>query len=229
LKFHEAFEDDDYLYIITEYLDGKNIMEHIESRNVLSEQDVKGFMKQILSGLQYLHSKSIIHRDIKPENIMVISNDGHDIIKIIDFGIALSAKDRATQNVAGTMLYMAPEVFTKNVSFASDIWSCGIMTYIMLTGLYPYDETRDIVEQIRNGRVVFSQAFRDNYRQAYEFISKMLKIEPNSRSSANGLLKDDWLSKSNLHENPAEDRNRMERMKQFAVFLIHKIIINIEG
>jgi calcium-dependent protein kinase len=138
LKFFEILEDEDHYYIISELLQGGELYYKIIQLKSFSEQDCANIVKQILLGLNYMHSKNIIHRDIKPENILI--KEGFQI-KITDFGFArcFDPKGPGLTQHLGSPLYMAPEVVKKQAYGPKvDLWAVGIITYIMLLGKPPF-------------------------------------------------------------------------------------------
>lgn len=126
---------DSNIIMVMEYVDGKDLEKIIDSENRLPVYEALKYFKQILSALEYAHSKKILHRDIRPSNILVSKDD---VIKITDFGtsILLLGKDHATTKI-GSPPYMAPEQFEGKAVFASDIYSSGCLFYEMVTGFPP--------------------------------------------------------------------------------------------
>lgn len=124
-----------------EYCRGGTIIEALKRLRNKSEDVIAKIMRQLLSALSYMHSLHIIHRDIKLENIVLLSRAEDCItIKIIDFGTAVQNKHKLVQNypVAGTLSYLAPEVLSGTLTEKSDIWSTGVLMYILLTGSTPF-------------------------------------------------------------------------------------------
>ncbi|CAH1114334.1 unnamed protein product [Psylliodes chrysocephalus] len=133
-------------YIFLEYAEGGELFQLIEPDIGMPSASAQLFMKQLLCGVNYLHSKGIAHRDIKPENIL-ISADG--ILKISDFGLAtlfrFKGKERLLDKKCGTKPYLAPEVFQRPYrAQPADIWSCGIVFVAMLTGELPWSDTTEV-------------------------------------------------------------------------------------
>ena len=107
------------------------------------ENEAAIIMKQIISAIIYLHNKNIIHRDIKPENIVFNSEDS-DTVKLIDFGTSKNFTKDNLQGIVGSSYYVAPEVLLNKCSIKSDIWSCGVLLYILLCGYPPFDGSENI-------------------------------------------------------------------------------------
>ena len=141
-KILETFEDDKYIFIIMEYINGGNLFSFVKKRRKLSEKISKFLFRQIIEGIQHIHSKKIVHRDIKLENILI---DLNNKIKICDFGIGimLNSDDELIREQCGTPMYMAPEIILNSKKngykgYPVDIWSAGIALYIMLSGTLPF-------------------------------------------------------------------------------------------
>ncbi len=119
-----------------EYLQGGELFSKIKQSQFFSEKTAKEYMKMILQGVNYLHSKNIVHRDIKPENILF---DGTGHLKLVDFGTSKFAGKRKMKNTYGTPYYVAPEVLSEEYDIKCDIWSCGVILYILLSGSPPFN------------------------------------------------------------------------------------------
>ena len=148
MKVYEFFNKDNCLYIISELLSGGELIDKINENNHLNE-DVSAFlMKQIFSAVDFCHQKGIIHRDLKPENILIESEDEANkeyfTIKIIDFGTSGKLKNGEMFNLnVGTPLYISPEVLQNKYNEKCDIWSCGVIMYMMLSGQPPFKGDND--------------------------------------------------------------------------------------
>ena len=127
--------------IVTEYLQGGELFQRISSKTYdLTESKCKGFMRQVLEGLTYIHSKDIVHLDLKPNNVVCVSRDNEDQrVKIIDFGLARSLQGSPSLGLSmvGTLEFMAPEVMScRGTNTAADMWSTGVIVFMMVTGGY---------------------------------------------------------------------------------------------
>ena len=155
-KILEVFNDEEYMLIIMEYINGGNLFSFVKKRRKLSEKMARFLFRQIILGIQHIHSKNVVHRDIKLENILIDFNNN---VKICDFGIGrvLKSTDELLYDKCGTPMYMAPEIILANEGngyrgFPVDIWSSGITLYIMLSGKLPFnlDEDLDDIEGYNN-------------------------------------------------------------------------------
>ena len=155
-------------------------------------------MKQILSAVNYCHKSKIIHRDLKPENILISQRNkkGFNIIKIIDFGTAIlfNKKDK---NLAGSIYYLAPEIISKNRKYTEkcDIWSCGIIMYILLTGKPPFngDSDEEILKKILQNHLDLEKyPWSVISLKAKDLIKKLLETDTKKRITAEEALNHEW-------------------------------------
>ena len=146
------YEDDVHFFLIMDLLKGGELFDEIVRRKKFTEKDAAEIMIQIFQSVNYLHKRCFLHRDLKPENICLDSNSK---IKIIDFGTARKfTKGKKLRQVIGTPFYMAPEIFTdKKYNEKVDLWSLGIVMYILLTGKSPYfgNDDEKIIAQAKKG------------------------------------------------------------------------------
>jgi calcium-dependent protein kinase len=168
-------------------------------------------MKQVLSCINYCHQNHIVHRDLKPENILLEQNKEFDQIKIIDFGTSLVIDEgKKLDEKLGTPYYIAPEVLAKNYGQKCDIWSCGVITYILLSGIPPFNGATDqeIMKKVKIGKFSFSDPIWNSISdQAKDFITQLLTKDQNKRPSAEQALKHPWIEQANIltKENVSND------------------------
>ena len=197
-KFHDYYFENNFIYIIIELLSGGDLLdEHYNHTGNNSEKAISKIISQILSGIHHLHTRNICHRDIKTENILYKSENS-DIVKIIDFGSAVEfSPNHPLTEKAGTAYYVAPEVLKGDYNEKCDIWSCGIVLNILLTGIPPYtgDNEDEIKENIKKGGYdVFNNPKLSNISSsAKELLHKMLISDPSLRPSALECLNNDWI------------------------------------
>lgn len=184
---------------MTELCQGGELFDKIIGEKKFTENKAAETMKQILGAVNYLHSKNIAHRDLKPENILYESNKPNAEMKIVDFGtsIAYDPREKMKQRF-GTAYYIAPEVLEKKYDSKCDIWSCGVILYILLCGYPPFNAANDelIMEKVRIGKYSYDSA-EWNYvsKEAKDFISKLIEKDPKKRYSAIEALQDPWITK----------------------------------
>ena len=204
IKIFEYYVDNKNHYIITELITGGELYETIAKSHKFNEKKAAFIMKQILSALNYLHSKGIVHRDIKPENILVQNidkkkNKMEEIhIKLIDFGASNFFKENEILKLkVGSPYYIAPEVLNKNYNEKCDIWSAGVVLYVMLTGKFPFvgQTSQKLFESIKTGKYATEgKEWEAISIEAKELIGKMLELDKDKRLSASECLKSEFLS-----------------------------------
>lgn len=144
IEFKEVFLTPKYICIAMEYASGGNLFNYVQKAARLKEPAARWFFQQLVIGLDYCHKKGVVNRDIKLENtlLQMVPSLPLPLLKICDFGYSKAQFMSAPKSKVGTLAYMAPEVVRANENYdgkLSDIWSCGIMLYVMLFGMYPFD------------------------------------------------------------------------------------------
>ena len=216
-KILEVFNDEEYMLIIMEYINGGNLFSFVKKRRKLSEKMAKFLFRQIILGIQHIHSKNVVHRDIKLENILI---DFDNNVKICDFGIGkvLENEDELLYDKCGTPMYMAPEIILANddngyKGFPVDIWSSGITLYIMLSGSLPFNiknknnNKEDMaLNSIKNKNNNFLQNQIVNVKpkeienisiEAKNLLKGLLNKNPSKRLTCSQILNHPWLKHSN--------------------------------
>ncbi|XP_045044360.2 myosin light chain kinase 3 isoform X3 [Desmodus rotundus] len=199
IQLYDAFEGKNSFTLVMEYVGGGELFDRItDEKYHLTELDVILFTKQICEGVHYLHQHYILHLDLKPENILCVNQTGHQI-KIIDFGLARRYKPREKLKVNfGTPEFLAPEVVNYEfVSFPTDMWSVGVITYMLLSGLSPFlgETDAETMNFIVNCSWDFdADTFEGLSEDAKDFVSQLLVKEKSCRMSATQCLKHEWLS-----------------------------------
>ena len=185
------YEDERYLHLITELCTGGELFDRIIAKTQsaeghFSEKDAAKLVRDILDAIRYCHSKGIVHRDLKPENFLFLTPDEDSPIKIIDFG--LSRHDDSIQGImktkVGTPYYVAPEVLRREYTNSCDIWSIGVITYILLCGYPPFygDSDTQIFDAVKVGKFDFPSPEWDDISQlAKNFVTALLKKLPAER------------------------------------------------
>ncbi|KAI7794310.1 myosin light chain kinase 2-like, partial [Triplophysa rosa] len=199
LQLYEAFEVKNQVVLILEFVEGGELFERIVDESCpLTEVDAMVFVKQICEGLQYMHQMYVLHLDLKPENILLINHSSHQV-KIIDFGLARRYKPREKLKVSfGTPEFLAPEVVNFDfVSFPTDMWTLGVVTYMLLSGLSPFlgdDDSQTLNNVLMCNWYFDEDAFEHVSAEARDFVSNLLIRERSGRLSAAQCLKHPWLN-----------------------------------
>lgn len=143
VKLYEIYSDQDNIYLITEFLEGGELFDLILKTRHFNENIAARIMKQLFQAINYCHSKNIVHRDLKPENLLLQAADKFDI-KVIDFGLSRTFDaNKVMCSKLGTPFYIAPEVLKQKYNEKCDIWSCGVILYILLSGTPPFNGKND--------------------------------------------------------------------------------------
>ncbi|KAL7520103.1 hypothetical protein ACHAWX_004849 [Stephanocyclus meneghinianus] len=194
----DCYEDASYLHIVTEKYTGgelfQKIVENRSSAGCFSEAKAVRIIRSLLKAVSYLHSNNIVHRDIKPENIVFAYSGEHSDIKLIDFGLSRSFQhgEERMSNRVGTCYYMSPEVLQHEYDNACDVWSVGVVAYILLCGYPPFNGS----ESILKGSLCFSgNGWGDKSTHAKDFISCLLRRDVN-RLSAEQALRHPWMCRT---------------------------------
>jgi len=197
LKMFESYECEKRYYIVTDVCGGGELFEEITSKKQFSEYDAAILMKALLQCIHYCHSNQVMHRDLKPENILLEENKDYNQIKIIDFGSSADFSNQEVHNLqVGTSYYIAPEVIKKKYNYKCDIWSCGVIAFILLSGRPPFNDSSDklIMEKIEKGKYSFKNPVWQNISEtAKDFVSYLLTYEASARPDAAQALEHAWI------------------------------------
>ena len=231
VNIFEIYEDSKKYYIMMEICEGGELFEAISQQGSFSEGDCANIMKSLLSAVNYLHGKNIVHRDLKPENIMLTKNlqkmkNKKYEIKLIDFGTAKQFEPHQKLNkFIGTSYYIAPEVLKENYNEKCDIWSCGVILYILLCGYPPFNGNSnvDIYHNIQNNPPYFNgEEWKDITKEAIDLIKCMLNKIPNKRFSAEQCLNHKWFKL--LNSKDKNDEKSVEKLgKKLQLKVINKM------
>ncbi|XP_009075712.1 PREDICTED: death-associated protein kinase 2-like, partial [Acanthisitta chloris] len=221
MRLHDLFGSRAEVVLILELIGGGELFDFIAEKEMLSEEEAIEFLGQILRGVEYLHGLLIAHFDLKPENIMLQEKDvPKPRIKIIDFGLAQRLEDGVTfKSLCGTPQYIAPEVINyEPLSSATDMWSIGVITYILLSGLSPFQGETDaetLSNVVAGSHLLPISIFTST--SAKDFIRQLLLKEPEQRMTASECLVHPWIKP--LSRSQAENRSRSSiNMSNFRKF-----------
>ena len=205
IKLYETCENEECIYLIMELCNGGELFDYLitklEQQQTLTEKEVAHIFKQLMSAVSYCHSNKVSHRDLKPENILITNTSSSSPsslqIKVIDFGVSqtLTEDDRIMYEQVGTSYYIAPEVLNGSYDHMCDIWSCGVILYVLLCGVPPFNGETDeeIFDAVRRGVFGYPDKLWGNIsNDVKDLITKMLCKE-DSRLSAEEVLKHPWV------------------------------------
>lgn len=222
MQIYEFFDDNSNFYIVSEYCQGGELFDMITDKGCFSEKEASPIMKQLLSAICYCHQNNVVHRDLKPENILLDNkNDKNPVIKLIDWGGArYFSKSKKMTKINGTPYYIAPEVLREVYDEKCDIWSAGVILYILLCGYPPFNgETdKEIMDAVKLGEFDFpDEEWSVVSQEAKDLIKKMLTYDPKKRPSALEIISHPWfkLNESKIMDNKQLAKSALENMKRF--------------
>ena len=227
LKIFEFYSNKQSYNIVTELCPGGELFQQIIDRGPFNEKYSAFVMYQLFSAINYCHKMHIVHRDLKPENILIVSKekDGFPIIKVCDFGTSkIFEKGKIERKIVGSSYYIAPEVLKKKYNEKCDLWSCGVIMYILLSARPPFgghDDT-EVMERILVGEYDLESPPLDKLsKNALDLIRKLLTMDVNKRISAEQALNHPWFKENKSKElyNKINDshtmKNLIENMKSY--------------
>nr|XP_055049059.1 death-associated protein kinase 2 isoform X2 [Misgurnus anguillicaudatus] len=219
ISLHDVYENRTDIVLILELVSGGELFDFLAQKESLSEEEATDFIKQILDGVQYLHSKKIAHFDLKPENIMLLDNNVQTPrIKLIDFGLAHRIKDGVEfKDIFGTPEFVAPEIVNyEPLGLEADMWSIGVITYILLSGASPFlgDSKQETLANISAVNYEFDEDFFGSTSElAKSFIKQLLVKDTRKRLKINDALNHPWIKPLNPRQ----------------VFVRRQSVVNIEN
>jgi len=199
INLFEIFDEPKKMNLVLELVTGGELFDRIVAKGNYSEKDAATCMSQLCQALDYLHTKKIVHRDLKPENLLYASPADDANLKVADFGLArmLTAGDMM-KTACGTPGYVAPEIL-KNKGYDSgavDMWSAGVILYILLCGFPPFyeEELPALFDQILHARYDFPSPWWDNISaDGKDLVKKLLELDVKKRLTAAQVLAHPWM------------------------------------
>ncbi|XP_010827369.1 PREDICTED: serine/threonine-protein kinase 17A isoform X1 [Bison bison bison] len=242
INLHEVYETPSEMILVLEYAAGGEIFDQCvaDRDEAFTEKDVQRLMRQILEGVCFLHAHDVVHLDLKPQNILLTSESPLGDIKIVDFGLSrIMKKSEELREIMGTPEYVetalydgktlddgspgrrkmafvasAPEVLSYDpISTATDMWSIGVLAYVMLTGISPFlgDDKQETFLNISQMNLSYSEEEFDVVSEsAVDFIKTLLVKKPEDRGTAEECLKHPWLTQSGVQEPAFKVRGALE-------------------
>ncbi|KAA0045863.1 CDPK-related kinase 5 [Cucumis melo var. makuwa] len=201
VNFYDAYEDHDNVYIVMELCEGGELLDRILARGgKYTEEDARAVMTQILYVVAFCHLQGVVHRDLKPENFLFTSKDENSPLKAIDFGLSDFAKpDERLNDIVGSAYYVAPEVLHRSYSTEADVWSIGVIAYILLCGSRPFWARTEsgIFKAVLKADPIFDEPpWPSLSSEAKDFVKRLLVKDPRKRMSAAQALSHPWIKNS---------------------------------
>jgi calcium-dependent protein kinase len=223
IRIIEVVEDERYINIVQELCQGGELFDRIVKNKRFSEDLAAGYMRQILSAVTHCHKASIIHRDLKPENILFEST-GANVLKVIDFGISRKHfAETPLRKQYGTVsftqaYYMAPEVLRGSYNEKCDVWSCGVLMYILLSGYPPFNGStqQDIRAKVKAGQYTMTGGVWPIISpEAKDLINQLLTFDPAKRISAEQAFQHPWLHSGAQPSPPLQEAQFLQNLTHF--------------
>ncbi|KAL5545655.1 hypothetical protein UlMin_005342 [Ulmus minor] len=227
-----AYEDAVAVHVVMELCAGGELFDRIIQRGHYTERKAAELARIIVGVVEACHSLGVMHRDLKPENFLFVNQDEEASLKTIDFGLSMFFRPGETFNdVVGSPYYVAPEVLRKNYGPECDVWSAGVIIYILLSGVPPFwDETEQgIFEQVLKGELDFiSEPWPSISESAKDLVRRMLVRDPKKRLTAHEVLCHPWVQVDGVAPDKPLDSAVLSRLKQFsAMHKLKKIAIRV--
>ena len=235
IKLYNIFEDNTYIYLIMEECNGGEFFDSLAKRahekNMYTEKECATILKQILEAVNYLHAHGVCHRDLKPENILFSNLADDSSLKLIDFGLSrvLDGDNGKMKGAVGTTFYMAPEVFKGKYDKKCDIWACGVILYLMLSGKPPFfsDDEEELREKICSMKYDFNYPEFDKVSKDAKDIIKSIFVESKKRPSASDILNTPWIKQNAPNSSGESLKNNWKNVRRYSnLNLVQKSIIN---
>ncbi|VAH27925.1 unnamed protein product [Triticum turgidum subsp. durum] len=203
VQFYDAYEDNENVYIVMELCEGGELLDRILSSRggKYSEDDAKSVLVQILNVVAFCHIQGVVHRDLKPENFLFTSKDENSQLKTIDFGLSDFVKpDERLNDIVGSAYYVAPEVLHRCYSTEADVWSIGVIAYILLCGSRPFWARTEsgIFRSVLKADPSYNEApWPSLTPEAMDFVKRLLCKDPRRRMTAAQALGHPWIRNYN--------------------------------
>ncbi|QHO22573.1 hypothetical protein HN51_046427 [Arachis hypogaea] len=195
VRIFEVMASKTKIYIVLELVNGGELFDKIARYGRLKEDEARSYFQQLINAVDYCHSRGVYHRDLKPENLLLDSNG---VLKVSDFGLSTYAQreDELLRTACGTPNYVAPEVINDRgyVGSASDIWSCGVILFVLMAGYLPFDEPNQMAlyKKIEKAQFTCPSWFS---AEAKKILKRILDPNPLTRIKIPELLRDEWFRK----------------------------------
>jgi calcium-dependent protein kinase len=205
-RLYYVYESQHELHLVMECLEGGELFDRISEKKRFSEEEARDALRQMLLALNYIHSHGVVHRDIKLENF-VYDEKGSGHLKLLDFGFSKmwDATDEKMTHCCGTMSYVAPEVLNKSYTSQCDLWSLGVIAFILLVGYMPFFGSEEVQRRnIRCGKYsVRPEKWATLSDEAKHFLRALIVVDPSKRLTAQQALEHPWICKG-PNSKPAE-------------------------
>ncbi|TYJ40144.1 hypothetical protein E1A91_A04G119000v1 [Gossypium mustelinum] len=221
VSLKEACEDDNAVHLVMELCEGGELFDRIVARGHYTERAAAAVTRTIVEVVQLCHKHGVIHRDLKPENFLFANKKENSPLKAIDFGLSIFFKPgERFSEIVGSPYYMAPEVLKRNYGPEIDIWSAGVILYILLCGVPPFwaESEQGVAQAILRGLIDFKRDPWPNISEsAKSLVRQMLEPDPKLRLTAKQVLEHPWLQNAKKAPNVPLGDVVKSRLKQFSM------------
>mmetsp|Transcript_20217 Transcript_20217/g.60289 ORF Transcript_20217/g.60289 Transcript_20217/m.60289 type:complete len:356 (+) Transcript_20217:588-1655(+) len=216
---HDCYLVEGSLTMILDLCQGGELFDRIVQRVYYSEKEARDLVWVLLDVLHHIHGKRIAHRDLKPENLLLKSTHNDHDVKLADFGFATEVK-KPLRELCGTPAYVAPEIIQeKPYGLEVDMWSCGVIVFILLGGYPPFDDADGVpamYSQIKAGTYAFDDRYWASVSgEAKAFIKSLLQVDPSKRPSAAAAMNHDWFTKHAAEISATDLKDSVNNMKKW--------------
>ncbi|KAL7188999.1 hypothetical protein ACSBR1_038796 [Camellia fascicularis] len=227
-----AYEDRHSVNLIMELCAGGQLFDRILAKGHYSERAAAEICRQIVTVVHNCHSMGVMHRDLKPENFLLLSSDEDSPLKATDFGLSVFFKPGDVfRDLVGSSYYVAPEVLRRDYGAEADIWSAGVILYVLLSGVPPFwgDNEKGVFDSVLRGHINFSSdPWPSISNSAKDLVKKMLRADPKERLSATEVLNHPWMREDGEASDKPLDIAVLTRMKQFrAMNKLKKVALKV--
>ncbi|KAH9803678.1 calcium-dependent protein kinase 9 [Citrus sinensis] len=232
VDFKGAYEDRHFVHIVMEYCAGGELFDRIIAKGHYSERDAASVFGDIMNSVNVCHSKGVMHRDLKPENFLFNSKDENARLKVTDFGLSSFFEEgKVYRDRLGSAYYVAPELLRCKYGKEIDIWSAGVILYVLLSGVPPFwaETEKGIYDAILQGKLDFeTNPWPTISSGAKDLVRKMLTEKRKKRITAAQVLEHPWLKESGEASDKPIDSAVIFRMKQFrAMYKLKKLALKV--
>ncbi|KAJ8618203.1 hypothetical protein MRB53_014389 [Persea americana] len=219
VEFKGAYEDRQNVHLVMELCSGGELFDRIIAKGSYSEREAAKVGRAIVNVVHVCHFMGVTHRDLKPENFLLVSGEVDSPLKATDFGLSVFIEEgKVYRDIVGSAYYVAPEVLRRNYGKEIDVWSAGVILYILLSGVPPFwaETEKGIFDAILEGEIDFkSEPWPSISNSAKDLIRKMLTQDPKKRITATQVLEDPWMREDSEASDKPLDSAVLTRMKQF--------------
>jgi len=235
IALYEIYDEPKKQNLVMELVTGGELFDRIIERGQYTEKDAAFCIKQLCDALDYLHGKGIVHRDLKPENLLYksVSGDDKDILSVADFGLArVVPKTSMMKTACGTPGYVAPEILENKGydSGACDVWSAGVILYVLLCGFPPFyeEEMAALFDQIKNAKYDFPDPYwTDITDGAKTLVTKCLQKDADARFTAKQVLEDSWIKGGGTEHDLAAGQQSLKKYN--ATRKLKKALVSVQA